>query len=97
MRFRFKLEGQDTDWREVVNQRRVEYSNLPPRHYRFRVLACNNSGVWNEEGAALEFPRLIRRTGRRTGFGRYARLAFPGNALGASSNSACGNWRTSSI
>ena len=55
VRFRFKLEGQDTDWREVVNQRRVEYSNLPPRHYRFRVLACNNSGVWNEEGAALDF------------------------------------------
>jgi hypothetical protein len=55
VRFRFKLEGQDADWREVVNQRRVEYSNLPPRHYRFRVMACNNSGVWNEEGAALDF------------------------------------------
>ena len=24
-------------------------------HYRFRVLACNNSGVWNEEGALLDF------------------------------------------
>ena len=55
MHFRFKLEGQDTDWREVVNQRRVEYSNLPPRHYRFRVIASNNSGVWNEQGAALDF------------------------------------------
>jgi PAS domain S-box-containing protein len=55
VRFRFKLEGQDADWREVVNQRRVEYSNLPPRHYRFRLMACNNSGVWNEEGAALDF------------------------------------------
>ena len=55
MRFRFKLEGQDQDWREVVNQRRVEYSNLPPRRYRFRVMASNNSGVWNEEGALLDF------------------------------------------
>ena len=53
--FRFKLEGQDTDWREVVNDRRVQYSNLPPRQYRFRVIACNNSGVWNEEGATLDF------------------------------------------
>lgn len=53
--FRFKLEGQDKDWREVVNQRRVEYSNLPPRHYRFRVMASNNSGVWNEQGASLDF------------------------------------------
>jgi len=53
--FRFKLEGQDKDWREVVNNRHVEYSNLPPKHYRFLVKACNNSGVWNEEGAALDF------------------------------------------
>ena len=34
--FRFRLEGQDQGWREVVNQRRVEYSNLPPGPYRFR-------------------------------------------------------------
>ena len=53
--FRFMLEGQDEDWREVVNKRRVEYSNLPPRNYRFRVTASNNSGVWNEAGDALEF------------------------------------------
>jgi signal transduction histidine kinase/ligand-binding sensor domain-containing protein len=55
VRFRFKLEGQDKDWREAVNDREVQYSNLPPKHYRFRVLACNNSGVWNDEGAALDF------------------------------------------
>jgi PAS domain S-box-containing protein len=56
--FRFKLEGQDTDWREVVNQRRVEYSNLPPRRYRFRVIASNNCGVWNQDGAVLDFTVL---------------------------------------
>jgi signal transduction histidine kinase/ligand-binding sensor domain-containing protein len=55
VRFRVKLEGQDKDWRELVNVRHVEYTNLPPKHYRFRVLACNNSGVWNEEGATLDF------------------------------------------
>jgi signal transduction histidine kinase len=55
VRFRFMLEGQDRDWREAVNERRVEYSNLPPRQYRFRVTACNNSGVWNETGDTLEF------------------------------------------
>ena len=53
--FRYKLEGQDSDWREVVNDRRVQYSNLAPKKYRFRVMACNNSGVWNEEGASLDF------------------------------------------
>jgi signal transduction histidine kinase/ligand-binding sensor domain-containing protein len=53
--FRYKLEGQDPDWREVVNDRQVQYSNLAPRHYIFRVMACNNSGVWNQEGASLNF------------------------------------------
>lgn len=56
--FRYKLEGQDPDWKEVINDRRAQYSNLPPRHYTFRVMACNNSGVWNEAGAALEFSVL---------------------------------------
>ena len=55
VRFRYKLEGQDKDWREVVNDREVQYTNLPPKHYRFRVLACNNNGVWNQEGASLDF------------------------------------------
>ena len=43
------------DWREVVNDRQVQYSNLAPKHYRFRVVASNNSGVWNETGDTLEF------------------------------------------
>ena len=55
VRFRFKLEGQDDDWREAMNVRQVEYSNIPPGNYRFRVTACNNSGVWNDEGALLDF------------------------------------------
>jgi signal transduction histidine kinase len=49
------LEGQDPDWKEIVNDRDVQYSNLASGHYRFRVMACNNSGVWNEEGALLDF------------------------------------------
>jgi signal transduction histidine kinase/ligand-binding sensor domain-containing protein len=55
VRFRIKLEGQDHNWRELTNVRDVQYTNLAPRHYRFRVLASNNSGVWNETGATLEF------------------------------------------
>ena len=55
VRFRYKLEGQDPDWKEVVNDRQVQYSNLRPGNYRFRVTACNNSGVWNEAGTFLDF------------------------------------------
>ena len=55
VRFRVMLEGQDKGWRELVSHRQVHYTNLAPRAYRFRVLACNNSGVWNEQGDTLEF------------------------------------------
>jgi ABC-type branched-subunit amino acid transport system permease subunit len=30
-------------------------SFLRPLHYRFRVIACNNNGVWNNVGADVEF------------------------------------------
>ena len=55
VQFRYQLEGQDRNWREVANDREAQYSNLPPGDYVFRVTAANNSGVWNEAGATLEF------------------------------------------
>jgi len=54
-RFKVKLEGWDRDWQDVGSRRQAFYNNLPPRNYRFRVIASNNSGVWNEAGAALDF------------------------------------------
>lgn len=52
--FKYMLTGQDGDWREVVNDREVQYSNLAPGTYRFRVIASNNSGIWNEQGDTME-------------------------------------------
>ena len=54
-RFRYRLDGHDTDWQTVVDRRQATYTNLPPGAYRFRVKAANNSGVWNEDGAQLAF------------------------------------------
>jgi signal transduction histidine kinase/ligand-binding sensor domain-containing protein len=54
-RFKVKLEGWDRDWQDVGHRRQAYYTNLPPRNYRFRVTASNNSGVWNETGAFLDF------------------------------------------
>jgi len=54
-RFRVKLEGRDPDWKDVGTERKAFYNDLPPHHYRFRVIACNNSGVWNEAGDSLDF------------------------------------------
>lgn len=53
--FRYKLEGKDTEWHNVGPRRQAYYSSLEPRKYTFRVMACNNDGVWNEAGAAWSF------------------------------------------
>jgi ligand-binding sensor domain-containing protein/signal transduction histidine kinase len=53
--FRYKLEGRDADWQEAGNRRQAFYNDLPPGDYRFRVMACNNSGVWNEAGTFMDF------------------------------------------
>jgi ligand-binding sensor domain-containing protein/signal transduction histidine kinase len=53
--FRYKLEPRDIDWQDGGARRQAFYNDLPPGNYRFRVMACNNSGVWNEAGAFLDF------------------------------------------
>ncbi len=55
VRFRYKLEGWESDWHDVGARRQAVYNNLPPGPYRFRVSACNNSGVCNEAGAFVDF------------------------------------------
>ena len=53
--FRYKLEGKDTDWHDVGTRRQAYYNSLAPKKYTFRVMACNNNGVWNETGDAWTF------------------------------------------
>ena len=55
VRFRYKLEGVEKDWQQPTALRQAYYTDLAPQKYRFIVKACNNDGVWNEEGAALDF------------------------------------------
>jgi signal transduction histidine kinase/ligand-binding sensor domain-containing protein len=54
-RFRVKLDGRDRDWQDVGTRRQAFYTDLAPGTYQFRVQGSNNSGVWNETGASLEF------------------------------------------
>jgi PAS domain S-box-containing protein len=55
VRFRYKLEPHDSEWQDPGTRRQAFYSDLRPGEYRFRVIACNNDGVWNEAGATLAF------------------------------------------
>lgn len=58
VRFRYKLDGRDTEWQDPENRRRAFYSDLPPGKYQFHVIAANNDGVWNEQGTTLGFTVL---------------------------------------
>ena len=55
VRFKYKLEGHDSDWRDAGGRRQAYYGGLGPKSYTFRVIAANDSGVWNEAGATLDF------------------------------------------
>lgn len=53
--YAYLLEGVSSDWINIGNRRFVPFSNLSPGEYTFRVRACNNDGIWNEQGARLRF------------------------------------------
>lgn len=55
-RFKYKLEGFDADWIDAGTKREATYTNIDPGEYIFRVIASNNDGYWNTQGASL---RLI--------------------------------------
>jgi signal transduction histidine kinase/ligand-binding sensor domain-containing protein len=54
-RFRYRLDNFDAGWVDADSRRPVQYGNLTPRDYRFRVIACNGDGVWNDIGATIKF------------------------------------------
>jgi signal transduction histidine kinase/ligand-binding sensor domain-containing protein len=55
VRFRYKLEGKDDHWEDPGTRRQAFYEDIGPGKYRFHVIACNNDGLWNDVGAALDF------------------------------------------
>jgi ligand-binding sensor domain-containing protein/signal transduction histidine kinase/DNA-binding response OmpR family regulator len=51
--YSYMLEGFDSEWVEVGDQRAVTFTNLDAGEYLFKVRASNSDGVWNMEGATL--------------------------------------------
>ncbi len=54
-RYRYRLDGVDHGWQEARGRGEAFYTNIGPGPHRFRVVASNNDGVWNETGAVLDF------------------------------------------
>jgi PAS domain S-box-containing protein len=53
VRFKYQLVDYDDDWVDAGDRRVAYYTHVPPGTYQFRVIAANDSGVWNNEGARL--------------------------------------------
>ncbi len=70
VRFRYVLEGYDSEWIEAGNRRTAFFTQVPPGTYTFRVVASNNADVWNETGASIELtvaPFFYETTAARAG------------------------------
>lgn len=55
VQFRYRLLGLDDAWTDAGVRRQALFTNLPPRSYRFEVMARSSEGVWNPAGEVLEF------------------------------------------
>jgi serine phosphatase RsbU (regulator of sigma subunit) len=51
--FAYRMDGYDQDWVFAGPRRFASYTNLDPGEYLFRVKACNNDGIWNDQGTSL--------------------------------------------
>ncbi|HZS55551.1 MAG TPA: two-component regulator propeller domain-containing protein [Bryobacteraceae bacterium] len=52
--FRYKLDGFDHDWVDAGKRRGAYYTNIPPGHYRFEVVATNGEGVWSTPNLSFD-------------------------------------------
>jgi signal transduction histidine kinase/ligand-binding sensor domain-containing protein/CheY-like chemotaxis protein len=55
MRFAYRIEGVDSEWKDLENRRAIYFYPPAPGTYSVRIKAANNDGVWNERGASLAF------------------------------------------
>lgn len=54
-RYKYILDGYDTDWRTASGtQRKVDYANLPPGNYTFKAVGSNANGVWSNVTAQVQ-------------------------------------------
>ena len=53
VKFRYKLEGYEDDWIDAGANRNVSYTNLDGGNYTFKVIACNDDGLWNTTGTSF--------------------------------------------
>ncbi len=58
VRYRYKLQETDKEWREAETTEPVTFRNLPPGSYRFVVATSDTNGAWLDKVADVEFTIL---------------------------------------
>jgi len=58
VRYRYKLQETDADWREVRTAEPVTFRNLAPGSYHFVVATSDTNGAWSDKVATVEFTIL---------------------------------------
>ena len=53
--YRYRLEGYESTWSDVVSYTNASYTHLDPGMYTFHVIAQNSEGIWNEQSASFMF------------------------------------------
>src|SRR5690606_27546635 len=55
VRFRYRLDGYDSNWQETETIRQATYTGLAPGRYRIQIAAANADGPWSEAPASATF------------------------------------------
>ncbi len=53
--YKYMLEGLDEDYGKSTQENFASYSNLDAGSYLFKVISCNDQGIWNMEPATFSF------------------------------------------
>ena len=80
LRYQYRLEGSDQDWRPLTDQRAVNYASLSPGDYRFQVRAVSADGSLSESPAGVSFT-ILSPVWRRWWFLTLAALLIAGAIL----------------
>ena len=58
-KYKYILEGLDKKWSTTdAKNRKVNYTNLDPGHYKFIVLGTNSAGLWSKKNASIDIEIL---------------------------------------
>jgi signal transduction histidine kinase/DNA-binding response OmpR family regulator len=53
--YRYQLIGVDKEWVTLGNKNSIQFANLAPGNYTFKVLGSNNDGIWSDQPATIKF------------------------------------------